>query len=273
MWVQVLFLASIFSLVTLTGCSVKEDRESCPSLLVLNIDDVVSYADISAKVEEGTTVDGKVVVSVSGKKGWTAGDILEADTLPFTERIEVKRQADLCVDVVWPGDSGYDSGLKIEHGRDCPRVWMWSEKVDSRRDIVERDVHLHKNYCVVTLNVTGNGGVKEGLLNYAVAGNVCGYMPGGEPLAGDFLSTLEEDADGNFVAVLPRQKDASLMLNVVRKGAVLRQFAVGEYIEESGYDWSAPDLRDISMEINYTAMDVTFSIDDWSKTVSFEVVI
>lgn len=54
---------------------------------------------------------------------------------------------------------------------------------------------------------------------------------------------------------------------------MLREFALGEYIIESGYDWSAPDLADIEIEVDYSKTDVVFKVEDWEKTVSFDVII
>ena len=72
---------------------------------------------------------------------------------------------------------------------------------------------------------------------------------------------------------VPRQMDDSMMLEIRDDPDVLRSFAVGEFIAESGYDWSRPDLEDIEMEIDYSRTGVTFNVSDWKRTISFDVVI
>ena len=72
---------------------------------------------------------------------------------------------------------------------------------------------------------------------------------------------------------IPRQSDASLILSITENEDVLREFALGEYIIKSGYDWTAEDLEDVEVVVDYTKVDVTFRVNDWQDTVSFDVII
>ena len=73
--------------------------------------------------------------------------------------------------------------------------------------------------------------------------------------------------------VLPRQIDNSLLLDIISDDDRRRTFAIGNYIEASGYDWESMDLKDITLDIDYARTDITFRIDAWERTVQFEVVI
>lgn len=55
------------------------------------------------------------------------------------------------------------------------------------------------------------------------------------------------------------------------KNDVLRTFSIGEYIIESGYDWTAESLEDVNVEIDYAKTEVSFTVNDWEKTVHFDV--
>lgn len=55
--------------------------------------------------------------------------------------------------------------------------------------------------------------------------------------------------------------------------SVIRQFALGHLIIDSGYDWTAPDLQDIEVDIDYSKSDIIFSVDGWDKEMSFDVTI
>ena len=46
---------------------------------------------------------------------------------------------------------------------------------------------------------------------------------------------------------------------------------MGEYILESGYDWNAPDLEDIDVEMDFSRSSLTVSVSKWKKTLSFEI--
>ena len=54
---------------------------------------------------------------------------------------------------------------------------------------------------------------------------------------------------------------------------MLRTFPLGDYIVQGGYDWAAPDLPDLPMEIDYARTQVTFRLECWEKTVERNVVI
>ena len=73
--------------------------------------------------------------------------------------------------------------------------------------------------------------------------------------------------------VLPRQIDNSLLLDIISDDDRRRTFAIGNYIEASGYDWDSMDLKDITLDIDYARTDVTFRIGAWEHTTQFEVVI
>lgn len=107
----------------------------------------------------------------------------------------------------------------------------------------------------------------------AVDGNVSGYSFGGSPRTGDFRVRVRPDESNHCFVRLPRQTDSSLMLEVTGENGTLRTFALGEYLSESGYDWTAADLKNAFVEVNYSATAITFKIDAWSKTIHYEEVI
>ena len=71
----------------------------------------------------------------------------------------------------------------------------------------------------------------------------------------------------------PRQKDNSLRLEGIEDGNLLRVFALGEIIAASGYDWTTENLRDVTVEIDYSKTDVIFTIEGWKQEFSFVVTI
>ena len=44
-----------------------------------------------------------------------------------------------------------------------------------------------------------------------------------------------------------------------------------QYILESGYNWNAPDLEDIDVEMDFSRSSLTVSVSKWKKTLSFEI--
>ena len=72
---------------------------------------------------------------------------------------------------------------------------------------------------------------------------------------------------------VPRQKDNTLKLDIVSGDGAVRTFAIGNYIEASGYSWDSEDLKDIALEIDYSRTMLLFRIGAWEKYEQFEVVI
>jgi hypothetical protein len=106
-----------------------------------------------------------------------------------------------------------------------------------------------------------------------VRGSVAGYGANGFPIKGDFFYDVEEFSDQVWVMSVPRQTDNSMVLEVNDGTAVLKTFALGEYIYASGYDWSAIELEDITVGIDYTRTKLRVSVLGWDEVYEFDVVI
>ena len=80
-------------------------------------------------------------------------------------------------------------------------------------------------------------------------------------------------SDDKFVVILPRQVDASLVMEVNDGTETLKNFALGEYVKACGYDWSEDDLKDISVRIDYARTKVVIAVKGWSEVCEFDIVI
>lgn len=250
------------------ACSVKEDRDDCPCRLIL---------DFPAGCAPGNEVDldisgnGYVIDTtiVSGGVG-DADDGQEfSDSVEFVEDI---RKGRVVVNAWHPSGLRFrrDSGFVIAAGEECPPIWLHSFIVDAYGESVRRTVALHKNYCLLTISMSGD----PDDVDLRIFGNYVGYGRNAQVLGGRFDCQMRHDArEGDWEIRLPRQLDSSLRLLVSSGNGASKVFAIGEYITGSGYDWDAPDLDDIEVEMDYASASVTFKIDKWTETVSFEVVI
>ena len=72
---------------------------------------------------------------------------------------------------------------------------------------------------------------------------------------------------------VPRQMDASLMLEVEDENGISKSFAIGEYIMASGYDWNAEDLSDITVTLDYYITGVTVLVQKWDDEFVFDLVL
>ncbi len=270
---------------TCPGCSVKEDRDLCPCTLVLEF-----HSEDAERLQDGVTVC---------MRGYSADGFSLCDTLLAGQAasdgsldtisdkwsysyVVPKGDIDLAVAYSADGLAGElnSSGrwIEIDEGRPCPSIWTCCEKVSARADRVTVPVRLHKNFCRIDIQVRDVDG-EEFPFKLRVRGNVNGYGLDGKPARGAFLcdaerSETESAGSGHGYAVtVPRQTDDFLTLEIVTDDGVAKSFAIGNYIAASGYDWTSADLKDICLEIDYARTVISFTIDKWTYSEQFEVVI
>lgn len=248
------------------SCTVKEDRSDCPCLLALDLRDVpavlpTGFFPVGWSVAQGAFSD-------SGT--------LSAEDCAGIFHVVVPRGGVQVYAVA--GDEGlFHEGIDIPPGHGCPPVWLWSAYVDARGETAAATVRLRKEHCLLTIRVRGMPAPRD--YRMVVEGVVGGCDGAGRPKEGPFRcepQTIDTEQDA-FVACLPRQRDASLLLRIEDRHAAgtepLRTFALGHAMAAAGYDWTAPDLEDLSLELDFAASTLTFRSDRWTRTLPFEVVI
>lgn len=242
----------------LNGCSVKEDRMHCPCRLMLDFREVDTSVVRSASVVM-TASDGFRFADELYHEDFQNGYIVD---IPKTS---LNLGVWSGVDMIVPG-----KGVVIPYGEDCPPVYFHTSFVNAEGESVREMVVMRRNHCVMTVRFDWNNADIRDVVLY---GNVDGYEYDGSPSSGDFKYLLEPDVRGECSAVLPRQTDASLALDVNDGTGVVKRFALGQYIEDSGYDWTDPDLKDISIEIDIAVLKISLTIQGWDKEHTFDVVI
>lgn len=253
---RIMLPAVVTACLTISSCSVKEDRNPCPCLLEL---------DISS--QDGIPSD-PLEIMVTSHDGFMFCDTLEYWKEEGLYSVSVPR-AELHVRA-WIGGGKYvsKSGLRIPVGRECPRVYMHDSDIVTEGEFVREEVCLKKNHCVLTII---NEGGEEGFSDMVLKGNVAGYDEFGKPLQGDFEFSPVEDSSGGYEAVLPRQTDDSLMLEMEDSKGNQISFSLGRYITSSGYDWSAPGLEDVTVTLDYALTEVRLNIDGWESVHRYDI--
>ena len=106
-----------------------------------------------------------------------------------------------------------------------------------------------------------------------VKGNVNGYGKDGRPREGDFSYVPSRSEDSGYEVSLPRQSDSSLLLEIDDGTEVLKTFALGEYIKSGGYDWTTPDLEDLTVHVNWAVTTVSITVSAWDWVYECEIII
>ena len=239
------------------ACSVKEDRIPCPCLLMLDF----CCPDVSETRSTG------LMVTSNEELVWR--DTVDVDRVGNGYAVSVPRSA-LHVRA-WAGTAGLanEAGLVIPLGHDCPRVYMHDSDIRATGEYVYETVTLRKNHCVLTITTEGDGKISTGI---RLRGNVAGYDAVGKPLCGEFEFPLTYGGiTEGYTAVLPRQADASLMLEIEDGHGDYKALALGRYIVSSGYDWSSPDLEDISVTLDYALTEVRLVVNGWESVYKYDI--
>ena len=245
-------LPILASLLLLPSCSVKENRAACPCALALEL--------------TGLPVR-PVVLSVAGE-GYSFTEIVQADTvlvLPVPK-------GELAVSAVGGALAEGDGSVRIPEGEEAPPLYLFYADVLTDTEQVVLPVMLRKQFCALELLFKGPSGYGPPF-EVAIEGAYGGWRSDGSPAPGPFSRRLLPGSDGRATLRLPRQGDDSLLMHIVFSDNIVRTFALGSYIAESGFDWSAPDLGDLTLHVDISLTSVTLSTDLWSRAEEIELFI
>ena len=165
------------------------------------------------------------------------------------------------------------AGFEIPPGEDCPRLLTGALTVDTRGEEAFCRPEVHKNYCILTLRLLTEG-EEPFPFQITLRGIISGFHPTGEPREGLFFYTLPPfDDKGMAVAGIPRQRDASLRMDVLFSDQILRSFALGEILARQGFDWKAEDLADVELELDFARTELRVRTLLWEEIVAYEKVL
>ena len=244
------FLRILLPLLLVPSCSIKENRAVCPCGLTLEL------AGLPVR---------PVVLSVAGE-GYSWTEVVHTDTV-FVLPVP---KGEVAVSAVGGALAEGDGSVRIREGEEAPPLYLYHAAVSTDAEQVVLPVTLHKQFCSLELVFKGPSGFAPPC-EVAVEGFYGGWEPDGSPTPGPFSRRLLPGSDGRAVLRLPRQGDDSLLMHIVFSDRVVRTFALGSYIAAAGYDWSAPDLEDLSLQVDISLTSVTISTDLWSRTEDIEL--
>lgn len=248
-----LFLVPAF----LTSCTIKEVRGPCPCWLQMDVTACGSGRDL--------------IVSAWDPDKVFLTKINVSDYPDFYERNVPK--GELAVSAVrgarYSSLTGHD--LLVKSGHDADSIWAYASNILALDETCRVKAELHKQFATVHLSIT-----KDAADNFPfkirVNSNIAGFdVRDLSPVCGEFNYSPPEISQGNFMFRLFRQKDDSFTIGLIDNGKPVEDLPLGEYIAETGYDWTAEDLADIYIGIDYITSTVSVFVCDWDGPVSFQI--
>ena len=251
-------LGALSIIVFWMSCNVvMEDRRECPCNLSVQMKGLpASPAVLYVNGSVAGKAYGDTTLTVWVEGGGTASVTVVAGAVPSSDR------------VVW-----------IPYGEASAPLYVFGAEVDCTGESAFVQARLQKQFCTLNLYFKGltEGANPQGAsaiffategcapsvrpVSVAIRGSVNGYsLVEGKPLPGAFRCSVEGTS-----ARLPRQNPGDpLWLDLVMQDSVLRSFPLGTYLEEAGYDWTAPDLPDRDLEIDISVSSIRFQTGTWS---------
>lgn len=244
-------LALLWILLALTpaGCSVLEERSSCPC-----------YLDIDYGVVRaggwGRFPGAVVCVSAQAPDSvWRAEHPLAS--CPETEEITVHRDSVRVIALLRSGQLSplQSIGGQITCSPDCQidSLYAFSETVDCTGEETRVVLVPHKQFSTLSFE-DGEGGSLLRQYDLVVQGTTCGFLLTDlSAVEGPYVVRVEEvPGSGCFPVRIPRQLRPDLVLMFRSRVNPLDRFRcpVGRCLFEAGYDPAAADLPDYDFRID-----------------------
>ena len=243
------------------ACSIKEDRSPCPCWLKVFI--------------EPFPENGAVVSAFSTSLVFS--DHIDAKDIDGYYETTVPRAI---LGVTCVGDAPSVDRAKglalIPKGQQSDSLYAHHAAVDCTGEEAEDHAKLNKQFATVYMTFENGGGSAKCPYDVIVRGKVDGMtLNPFEPHEGAFEFSPEELEPMFFQYRLPRQKDASLALDLKNRadGSIADTLPLGELIRESGYDWEKDSLEDIVITVDLGKIDIEVKVSEWKADKIYEVTI
>lgn len=233
-------LLLIGAVTLVPACGVHESRADCPATLRLLLGEVgaayLTLRDAAGVLYRNSLPAGLDECVLELPRTQIFIELTEGGTLPLT----------------------------IPPGEPCPPLRCFRDTLELPVGETVLPVLPLRQYALLT--VEGTDGA-----DLLVTGLVDGFDGDGRPSEGLF-STAVSIRGAPAVFRLPRQRDASLQLRVTL-GRSSSDFALGEILQEAGYDWTAPDLAPCTMRLDLAATHIATDDQPWQRRDAWQVVL
>lgn len=259
------FLAHITAMaaviVMACACSIKEDRTPCPCWLKVFIDPFPANGAVVSGFSSSMVFSESV-----GKKEYEG---YYETTVPRTFL------GVTCVSEAPSVDRAKGLAL-IPIGQQSDSLYAHHATVDCTGEDAEDHARLHKQFATVYMTFENSGDGSKCPYDVTVRGTVDGMnMNPFAPHEGDFEFSPEELQPMFFQYRIPRQKDASLVLELRNKddGSIADTLPLGQQILDSGFDWGKESLEDIVITVNLGKIGIEVKVSEWKADKVYDVTI
>lgn len=244
----------IASVALMCGCSVKEDRDSCPCLTTVQF---VGYTSEPLRARFFDAVSGEKTDEFNDIRYNLMGEM-------YLENVNVPRRQHR-VDAWCMSEKStiMQDRIVAMPGEEIDSVRTGSSPLDTRSETAYAVVKLNRQYCEIRVRLVGADAAYP--YNFTVKGKVCGVtITDGRPVDGEFMYMPKVNG-GRFTVNVPRQhqRDNTLTLTIKADTEVKAVLPLGEFIAKTGYDWEAESLVPVDITLDYANATVKVRVNDW----------
>lgn len=257
-----IFIAAAICGIVAASCTVKEDRTPCPTWLNVDVSLFEPVAD-------------SLHMLAWGELGHIYTDRVALDGLDGTYENVVNKGTVISSAVSGVSGCIIDGDiLTIRNGSQYDRVFAHVNMLECVDEFEYYDAVPHKQHAVMKLKVIF--GEEAYPFSFVVTSDVCGMsLKDLSPAGGAFRVDVHMDGSLEKEVVLPRQYEdgGALRLDIYKGDELMDSMGLASILQHEGYDWTAVDLADIEMVIDFADTDFNIGIKDWESGDGLTVII
>lgn len=252
------------ALLALGSCTVKEPRDGCPCLLKLDLDEVIA----SGRYD-------KAVATLGPCSGASIGQEM-IDVAPYagtgyekTVPRSLVRTSLVCgfKNSIFRSDT-----IRVNPNLPADPIWAFALEKECTEEVETVHVSLHKQYCRMNFVAAGEADMQGYPYVLRVRAGCSGMrLYDLQPVEGDFSAVVREDSVGRLSLDVPRQKENELLLEMLDRTAfekgnieVVYRLDLGRKLAQTGYEWAAVDLDDVTVKIDYARASFSVEVLPWN---------
>ena len=261
-WIKSLMLEGALILL-FSSCSVKEDRSPCPCLLTVDLSRTLNESITPPALwDRGMSL---VLYDSGGSEILKSG--YEFESARQTYEYAVPR-GDVSISGVMGLKDGFIAGgnYLLPVGKESDRLYVSSGLADCCGEEALFMLEMYKQFSEIT--VTGLDSFEMRL--EATAGSNVLDLKSRKAVPGRFRFDLLADDEGVCRFRLPRQVEDDLQIIMYdADGRLNNSIPLGKYLTDTGFDWDALSLDDVTVNVDRVTVSVSIAISGWSNIYEF----
>lgn len=266
-------IAVIVFIVTITGCTIKEDRWPCPCRLIVELPD-------RHRFEEAGPIELAIMSAEKGKE--LEATIIPEDYPDGYEKEVAKGMKQVSAIAGRRSCTLHGRILQSESGNEFDRIYIHSSDVACLTERARDTIRLHKAFAEIAIEIKDptNSHIPYRLAAECSSSglDIASSSPAGVPMTVPLKSDRDRehgymplqkiDTTGRsnrlFRFICPKQNDFNMSLSIIdNEENISNPIPIGDMMRAAGYDWTTQDLKDIFISIDKAKMSISIIINDW----------